>query len=277
MIKGRIFDIQRASFVDGPGMRTAVFFKGCNLDCKWCHNPESKSPEVQTLFYKDRCSGCGTCKLVCANTGDKCVLCGKCARYCPNQAKTTCGADYSVEQVLCEIKKDVEFYKSTGGGVTFTGGECMLQVDFLKEVLKECKQLGIHTAVDTAGNVAFSKFEKILPYTDMFLYDVKCFTEQLHIEGTGASNKLIKENLERLSNVFKGDIEIRIPVIGGFNDSLEEMIKICEFLKSLKLKNVHLLPYHDMGKSKCEAMGVGFKSYDYPTDIEKYKQMLTNW
>ena len=152
-MKAMIFDIQRNSFVDGPGIRTTVFFKGCNLKCKWCHNPESQSAKRQMMFYADKCTGCGKCKEVCPNGLKSCGFCGKCELYCPNDARKICGREYTVDEVFAEIVKDKSFYDNSGGGATFSGGECMLQPDFLCEILKKCKENGIHTAVDTAGNV----------------------------------------------------------------------------------------------------------------------------
>ena len=193
-MKAVIFDIQRNSFVDGPGIRTTVFFKGCNMRCKWCHNPESQSAQKQMMYYKDKCTGCGKCAKVCPNQLKKCDFCGKCELYCPADARKICGKEYSADEVFNEIAKDKTFYENSGGGATFSGGECMLQIGFLCEILKKCKENGIHTAVDTAGNVPWEYFEKILPYTDIFLYDVKAFSEDLHKRGTGVSNKLILEN-----------------------------------------------------------------------------------
>ena len=193
-MKAVIFDIQRNSFVDGPGIRTTVFFKGCNMRCKWCHNPESQSAQKQMMYYKDKSTGCGKCAKVCPNQLKKCDFCGKCELYCPADARKICGKEYSADEVFNEIAKDKTFYENSGGGATFSGGECMLQIGFLCEILKKCKENGIHTAVDTAGNVPWEYFEKILPYTDIFLYDVKAFSEDLHKRGTGVSNKLILEN-----------------------------------------------------------------------------------
>ena len=198
-MKAMLFDIQRGSYVDGPGIRTTVFFKGCNLDCKWCHNPESKSADRQMLFYSDKCTGCGKCVSVCPNKGKKCELCGKCALFCPRDARKLCGREYGIEEVMRELLRDKCFYENSGGGVTFSGGECMLQIDFLSEILRECKTEGIHTAVDTAGNVPFSYFERILPFTDLFLYDIKAISAEKHKEGTGADNARILENAKRLS------------------------------------------------------------------------------
>ena len=250
MKKANIFDIQRASFVDGPGIRTTVFFKGCNLRCRWCHNPESQSTKVQMMFYKNKCTCCGKCVAVCPNHMDSCDFCGKCVLYCPNDARQICGREYTVEALFDEIVKDKSFYESSGGGVTFSGGESMLQADFLCEIVKLCKENGIHTAVDTAGHVPWESFERVMPYTDVFLYDVKAYTDELHREGTGVSNRLILNNLTKLSKCFKGDIFVRIPVIPGFNGTDDEIGKIAAFVKGLGITNVELMPYHRMGEHK---------------------------
>ena len=272
MKKALIFDIERGSFVDGPGIRTTVFFKGCNLQCKWCHNPESQSKNKQILFYKNKCTGCGKCKSACPYALEQCDFCGKCALYCPQDARKICGKEYTVEEVLSEILKDKAYYGESGG-VTFSGGECMLQIDFLEEILKVCKENGIHTAVDTAGNVPWDYFEKILPYTDLFLYDVKCFSDDLHKDGTGVSNRLILENLQKLSNK-NAEIVVRIPVIPEFNGNDYEMQKIADFLKDLRIKKVELLPYHAMGEHKWSALGKTALPFSVPSneDIEVFKQ-----
>ena len=273
-MKAAIFDIQRNSFVDGPGIRTTVFFKGCNLRCKWCHNPESQSAQKQMMYYKDKCIGCGKCAEVCPNQLKKCDFCGKCELYCPADARKICGKEYSVDEVFNEIAKDKMFYANSGGGVTFSGGECMLQIDFLCEILKKCRENGIHTAVDTAGNVPWEYFEKILPYTDMFLYDIKAFSEELHMKGTGVSNKLILENLLQLSG--KCDIIARIPVIGGFNDDKAELCQIAEFLKQVKCIKKESLPYHSMGEHKYDALEMKNKKYSVPCKdkMNEIKKML---
>ena len=275
-MKATIFDIQRNSFVDGPGIRTTVFFKGCNLKCKWCHNPESQSARAQMMFYKNKCTGCGKCMEVCPNKLEKCDFCGKCTYLCPNDARKLCGMEYSVDEVLKEVMKDKVFFDASDGGVTFSGGECMLRIDFLTEILKKCKENKIHTAVDTAGNVPWEYFERIIPHTDLFLYDIKCFSESLHISGTGVSNKLILENLKKLSGNFDGDIIIRVPVISGFNADMDEMKKISEFVESLKIKEVELLPYHKMGEHKYEALNMNITPYDVLQDdkISIYKKIF---
>lgn len=262
MPKAMIFDIQRNSFVDGPGIRTTVFFKGCNLRCKWCHNPESQSFEKQMMFYKDKCTGCGKCHEACPNHLKKCDFCGKCELYCPAEARKICGREYTSDEVLAEVIKDKAFYENSGGGVTFSGGECMLQLDFLCEILKKCKAAGIHTAVDTAGNVPWKSFEKILPFTDLFLYDIKAFGAELHRKDTGVSNELILENLKNLSG--RADIIVRIPVIGGYNDNDEEIRQIADFLKQIKIFKAELLPYHAMGEHKYTALGRNTESFNVP-------------
>ena len=197
---------------------------------------------------------------------EKCDFCGKCELFCTSDARKICGKEYTVDEVFSEIVKDKLFYENSGGGITFSGGECMLQIGFLYEILKKCKENGIHTAVDTAGNVPWEYFEKIIPYTDMFLYDVKCITDNLHIEGTGVSNGQISDNLKALSSVFKGSIYIRIPVIGNFNDSTEEMTKISEFLKNINPDKIELLPYHNIGNHKYTALNMTPRDYTTPDE-----------
>ena len=254
-MKGMLFDIQRASTVDGPGFRTTVFFKGCNLRCAWCHNPESQSAVPQLLFYQERCTHCGLCERVCPYGLKKCDLCGKCADACPQEARSLCGTEYTVEDAMKKILPDRLFYQTSGGGATFSGGECMLQLGFLKELLDSCKKEKIHTAVDTAGAVPWRSFEEILPYTDMFLYDVKSMNSQRHKEYTGVGNEQILENLSRLLQMQKR-VWVRVPVIPGVNDTLEEMRALRAFLLANGYpEKVELLPYHRMGEMKWKALG----------------------
>ena len=272
MNKAIFFDIQRNSFVDGPGIRTTVFFKGCNLKCAWCHNPESQSAKPQMMFYKDKCTGCGKCKSVCPYHLEQCELCGKCTLYCPVDARKVCGKEHTVDEVLKEVLKDQAFYETSGGGVTFSGGECMLQIDFLAEILKKCKENGIHTAVDTAGHIPFESFEKILPYTDLFLYDIKIFDSQKHKQYVGVSNELILENLKKLFE-RKAKLWIRIPIIPDVNDSIEEIQKIKDFLKTNGTpEKIELLPYHAMGENKYRAIGKEPQIFKTP-DAENMKRL----
>ena len=268
-MRANIFDISKASYVDGPGIRTTVFFKGCNLNCAWCHNPESQSPKTEMLFYKNRCTGCGKCKEKCPNNLEKCDLCGKCTLFCPHDAREICGNEYTVDEVFYEIVKDKSFYEASGGGVTFSGGECMLQIDFLEEILKKCKDEGIHTAVDTAGYVSFDKFERILPYTDMFLYDVKIADSEKHKKYVGAPNELIIENLKKLISLGKR-VWVRVPVIAGINDTEEEILAINEI--SSGVEKIELLPYHAMGEHKYEALKRKADNF-LPPDKEKLEKL----
>ena len=271
-MKATIFDIERNSYVDGPGIRTTVFFKGCNLRCAWCHNPESQSAKPQMMFYKNKCTGCGKCREKCPNSMEKCDLCGRCSLFCPQDAREICGKEYTVDEVMREIVKDKAFYETSGGGVTLSGGECMLQIDFLEGILKECKKNGIHTAVDTAGHVPFEFFKRIIPYTDLFLYDVKCFDSDKHRQYTGVENQLILKNLKRLLATGT-PVWVRIPIIPTFNDTVEEMQKIKAFLSSCGApEKVELLPYHAMGEHKYAAIGKETQIFSVPGE-EKMKHL----
>ena len=265
-MKATIFDIERNSYVDGPGIRTTVFFKGCNLRCAWCHNPESQSPKPEMLFYKNKCTCCGKCKEKCPNALETCSLCGRCTLYCPHNAREICGKEATVDEVVREILKDKVFYENSGGGVTFSGGECMLQIDFLEEILKACNENGIHTAVDTAGNVPFDYFERILTYTDLYLYDIKCYDSEKHKQYTGVGNELILENLKRLLESGK-NVWIRIPIIPNVNDSEAEILNIKEFLNLCgSPEKIELLPYHAMGEHKYAAIGKEAQIFSTPSE-----------
>ena len=265
--RGVIFNIQRFSIHDGPGIRTTVFLKGCNLRCLWCHNPESvqKRPEVQ--FFPEKCLACGSCSAVCPHDAqlqqdnqrvyqrELCQVCGKCIDECFSDALVLSGEERGVEDILAEIRKDEEYFRSSGGGVTFSGGEPLLQPDFMHEILTECRKLGLHCAVDTAGNVAWQTFARIAPLTDLFLYDVKAFHAPIHRAATGVGNRLILENLKRLAGLGK-PIWVRIPVIPGINDEPDEILEIARFLQPLKaVEWVELLPFHSLGAEKYASLG----------------------
>jgi len=206
---------------------------------------------------------------------ENCTLCGKCALLCPNDAREICGKEYTKEKLLDEIVKDKSYYEASGGGVTLSGGECMLNTDFLCELLPLCKKEGINVAIDTAGNVDFREFEKILPYVDTFLYDIKCVTSSLHKEFTGVTNEKIIENLKRLKD-RGADIIIRVPVIGGFNDTDEEMGKIVALVSEIKPRKCELLPYHNLGEHKYEVTGVPYMIFETPDEkrIAHLKELL---
>ena len=263
--KALIFDVQRGSAVDGPGVRTAVFFKGCNLRCTWCHNPESQSLATELMVWKQKCVGCGKCKARCPHALASCDACGKCTLPCPADARRIAGKEQSVSQIMETVLRDRPYY-GTEGGVTFSGGECMLQIDALEALLTECHAHGIQTAVDTAGHVPWESFERILPVTDLFLYDVKCADGALHRRVTGVDNRRILENLARLSS--RARVLVRIPVIPTVNATEAEMRAIAALLAPLPLVGVELLPYHRMGEAKYEAINRTPTVFDVPSADE---------
>jgi glycyl-radical enzyme activating protein len=245
-----IFDIKRTSTVDGPGARTVIFFKGCNLDCFWCHNPEGKNASAQTAYFASKCISCGACKNVCKKT-ERCVLCGECVDSCPTGARKMYGKAWSIDDLVELIQRDSAYYYATGGGVTFSGGECMLYPAYISELAKRCHEAGIHVAIDTAGCVPYESFEAVLPYVDMFLYDIKAIDPVLHKKGTGVSNEVILQNLEYLRRVGK-KITVRTPVIPGFNEGIE-----CERIKrycDARALPVEFLSYHTFGEDKKDAL-----------------------
>lgn len=263
-MKALISDIKRFAVHDGDGIRTTVFFKGCPLKCVWCHNPESIDFKPQVAYYENKCIGCGECVSVCPSGAHKitqedhiferdlCVACGKCEISCLGQALKFYGKEMTVDELLPLLLEDKEFYETSGGGVTLSGGECLCQADFCAELLKKLKEAGINTAVDTCGYVPKESIDKILPYTDTFLYDIKAIDEDVHISCTGKSSKLILDNLRYIDSLGK-KIEVRIPYVPNYNDN--QINKIAEFLKELKnVTKVRVLPYHNYAGSKYEAL-----------------------
>ncbi len=263
-MKARIFEIKRFAVHDGDGIRTTVFFKGCPLKCVWCHNPEGIGFKPQLAFWRNKCISCGECIKVCMQNAhkfengihifdrDKCISCGKCEEACFNGALNLYGMEMSVKELMPILLEDKAFYDNSGGGVTLSGGECLCQADFCVELLKELKENNINTAVDTCGFVSKETIERVMPYTDVFLYDVKAFDENVHIRCTGQSNKIVLENLKYIDDCGK-PIEIRIPFVPGFNS--EQIEKIAEFMSGLKnLTKVRVLPYHNYAGSKYESL-----------------------
>ena len=274
---GMVFDIAHSSFVDGPGLRTTVFFKGCNLRCDWCHNPESQNHAPCKMFYADKCIGCGACKSVCPSP-KKCLLCGRCGDVCPTGAVSVCGKWRSVRDILSEVLRDRDFY-GLDGGVTFSGGECMLQIDFLETLLKACKERELHTCVDTAGNVPFALFERVLPFTDLFLYDIKAVSPEKHLAWTGADNAQLLSNFKRLY-ALGVKILVRVPVIPERNGDMEEMRKIAEFLTGYPEVPVELLAYHRLGESKYAGLGLSAYGHNFTVPdkayMDKRKRLFQN-
>ena len=285
-----IFDLQRASYVDGPGVRTTVFVKGCPLRCRWCHNPESQSPLRQRMWFAHKCVHCGKCAAKCSSgalrwnpsdgslryDADKCSLCGRCELICPESAVSLCGETADPDAIFEVILKERNVYEATGGGVTFSGGECMLYPDLLYSILRRCRDAGIHTAVDTAGFVPYERFERILPVTDLFLYDIKCVTPQKHLACTGQDNALILENYRRLLRDGAA-VLVRVPLIAECSAEEAEFEKILAFLKANPPLAAELLPYHAMGENKYRALtGKEPEKFSPPPSgtLEKYRAML---
>jgi pyruvate formate lyase activating enzyme len=266
-ITGMVFDIRKYSVHDGPGIRTTVFLKGCPLTCWWCHNPESQSSEPELMLRPNLCISCGDCMAVCAHGAigqvddrltwdvERCVRCGECAAVCLSGAREMAGHEMSVAAVLAELERDRLFYEESGGGVTFSGGEPLLQGRFLTDVLRNCRDLELHTAVDTSGFAAWEVFERILPFTDLFLYDLKHTDPDLHRQYTGVPYEPIRRNLERLAERGK-PVWLRVPVVPGVNDDEPNLNRVGELAARLpNVQQVNLLPYHVSAAGKYERMG----------------------
>ena len=284
-MKARIFNIVRSSLHDGDGIRTVVYFKGCNLRCGWCHNPEGISTEVQVLYRKSLCIRCGRCVGICPDhhvmtedgmtfVREGCTACTKCAEACPNEALSVCGRDMAVEEVYAEIVKDAHYFEASGGGVTFSGGECLLQVDSLKELLVLCRNGGIHTAVESAFHVPWKSIDAVRDSVDTFLIDIKHSDDETHRQLTGVSNELILRNIRRISECHS-DIHLRIPLIPGANDDDENLIDTAGLIGSFGsgIKKVELLKYNDMGMNKYVALGkAGVRFSDRPQEDEEMQR-----
>ena len=259
-----IFDIKHFAIHDGDGIRTTVFFKGCPLRCVWCHNPEGLARKSELAYLAEKCVSCAACVAVCQSGVHKiegthtlfpsdCTLCGACADACKSDALTLYGREVTVEELLPELLEDRDFYLPRGG-VTLSGGECLLEADFCRDLLRRLKEEGIHTAVDTSGAVVREAIEKVLPYTDLFLYDIKAYDEEVHRRCTGDSNRRILDNLLYLDSVG-AEIEIRIPFVPDYNDT--EMEAIAHFLSPLRhVRGVKVLPYHRLSDGKYASLGL---------------------
>ncbi len=281
-LTGRFYDIQGFSVHDGPGIRNTLFLKGCPLRCPWCHSPESQEFRTELNFMEMKCAGiekCGKCISACPEgaiskgniktsltdgseytviTVDraKCTECFKCTEVCSPKALYKCGTEYTVDEIMDRVVKDMPFYKRSGGGVTISGGECLWQPQFTLEVLKRCKEAGIHTAVDTTGYVDWKFLEPVIPYTDLFLYDLKKMDSDLHKRVIGVPNELILENAKKIA-AAGGKFQIRIPVIPVFNDSVRDFEVFGRYILELgnSVEVVQLLPYHSLGTVKWERLG----------------------
>ena len=273
-IKATVFDIQRFSVHDGPGIRTTVFLKGCPLNCLWCHNPESKSKYPELMIYEKSCIGCGECLSACPDNLHKfddklhtvdrvsCIGCGKCASACVSGAITVCGKEMSVSEVLSEVVRDKSFYDNSGGGVTVSGGEPLMHADFCHALFTLAKGEGISTACETSGFGKWENLERLASVTDIFLFDYKETSPERHREYTGADNSIILGNLARLDSIG-AKIVLRCPIIPGLNDREEHFLGIAAVAnKYPSIIRVELEPYHSLGKSKADAIGKNYPLAD---------------
>jgi pyruvate formate lyase activating enzyme len=264
-MEGVLFNIQRYSLHDGPGIRTIPFFKGCPLSCKWCSNPESQRPQPELIFKKSDCIRCGKCIEVCKQQAlsvsnaffidrERCIQCGECTQVCPTQALEMKGKRMTVADVMRELQKEENLYRRSGGGITLSGGEPLAQPAFARELLKACKEKGWHTAMETTGFTTPEVIADVFPYVDLALTDIKAINPAIHLANTGIDNSQILENLLRISFLTK--TIVRIPVIPGVNDNPDEIHNIAEFARLMSnVDTLHLLPYHSFGENKYGLLG----------------------
>jgi pyruvate formate lyase activating enzyme len=267
-VTGVVFNIQRYSIHDGPGIRTTVFMKGCPLRCMWCQNPESQAFKPELFFNKEKCTGCGQCAAVCPEKAVEilegkavtdrsvCTACGLCVEGCPAEAREIMGKSMTADEVVEEVMKDEVFYRTSGGGVTLSGGEPFAQADFSASILSLCKAKGVHTAIETCGYARWEIAEKVLPFVDLVLFDLKQMSGVEHLKLTGAPNSLILQNLKRIRHERHIPVLLRIPVIPGYNDSSENIRATSRFVAHEldPSMQVHLIPYHRLGVSKTEQL-----------------------
>lgn len=290
-LTGTVFDIQRFSLHDGPGIRTIVFLKGCPLSCQWCSNPESQHVKPVIMYKKDDCLHCGRCITACKRGAispdnknwinrDICSGCGECANACPAGALVLKGKTMSVQQVIRELKKDATTYRRSGGGITLSGGEPLVQYEFASGLLQACKGQGWNTAIETTGIGCAEAIESVFPHVDTVLLDIKHMDGEQHRKYTGGTNELVLKNAPRICQIAR--TVIRVPVIPGFNYSVEAIKKIAEYAKTLMgIRTIHLLPYHSFGENKYDLMGRDYDLKDikplHPEDMEELKAAVESY
>jgi pyruvate formate lyase activating enzyme len=283
MSTGLIFDIKKYAINDGPGIRMTIFFKGCNLSCKWCHNPESMSPKVQKMYNASKCIGASKCLENCPNNAleltsegiitnyDLCNLCGKCAEVCPTKAFEMLGSTISISDLMKQIENEAIFFDQSGGGVTFSGGEPLMHSDYLLEALKECGKRFYHRVVDTTAFANQEVLLEVAKHTELFLIDLKVMDFKIHKKFTGVSNEKILSNIVELAKT-KCELIFRIPLIKTVNTSKENIEETAKFINSLEGNRsvVNLLPYHNIAGNKHSKLGnsINFVEFETPNDVE---------
>ena len=288
-VAGLIFDLQRFSLHDGPGIRTLVFMKGCPLTCAWCSNPESQQTRPEVMYYKDKCIECFSCITACPNSEvlrqkwplvlDECEGCGSCVTACYAEARQLIGRQVTVDEVLETVLRDVVFYEESGGGVTVGGGEPTLQADFVSRFLEQCREHSLHTAIETCGFTSWEIFSRVLQHVDLLLLDIKHMDPDRHKAQTGVGNEQILENARRAAAGGQ-DIIIRLPLIPGFNDGIDNLIQLGEFIRDelYPVRRIDILPYHSTGESKStrlgKAYGLNDASLQSPEEISDVQEIL---
>ncbi len=277
---GTVFNIQKFSVNDGPGIRTTVFLKGCPLNCLWCHNPESKHVQPELMYAPHKCVSCGKCQPLCPNgchtmkdgvhffDRTSCIGCGACTTYCYNEALSLAGETKSVSEVIAEVMKDKPFYDNSGGGITLSGGEPMLQFDFTLALLKAAKEEGLHTAIETCGYAKVEQYREILPYVDLFLFDYKETDREKHRTFTGVYPDRIRECLAFL-NENGASIILRCPIIPTLNDREEHLLGIAETANTYSaIREINIEPYHPLGNGKSEMLDIEYtlKDLTFPSE-----------
>lgn len=288
MLTAPITNIQKYSIHDGPGIRSTVFFKGCPLLCAWCHNPENQLFKPELTWQQSKCIACGYCVKTCPEQAlsladgvvtidrSRCTLCGRCAEICPTNALELLGKTYTVREVLAVLDQDKLFYDQSGGGVTLSGGEPLAQGEFAIQLLAACKARGYHTAVDTSGYVPQAMLEKALPYTDLFLYDLKHLDDAQHQKYVGAPLGPVVENLRYLAKAG-AKIWLRLPIMPGINDDWPELEAVRDLAGECNIKDVFLLPYHDIARAKYERLCLDYKLKDLKPPSRERMEALRRW
>ena len=288
---GTIFQIQRWAINDGEGVRSTVFFKGCPLRCKWCANPESWNQNPEVLFFQEKCSGCQRCLTVCRHGAivmeetairfhrEKCCGCGECGEVCPTGARKMIGSTVTVEDILTVIKRDAVFYRASGGGVTFSGGEPFAQPEFLRQLAVACGRIGLDTAVETSGYFELESVNDIIESLDCIFIDIKHMDDKTHQKMTGVSNRVILKNIAQISQRHENVI-VRVPLIEEVNADEQNIKAMCAFLQNnTRVAGVELLPYHNFGESKYRTVGARGQLFTTPDDakIDKLKTIISTY
>lgn len=270
MSQGMVYNIQRMSVQDGPGLRTTVFLKGCPLSCLWCSNPESQKSSPQMMFFESLCTGCGACMEVCPNGAvmpmgekfgrdlEKCTDCGKCAEVCPSKAREMSGKEMTVEDVMDVVRKDALFYENSDGGVTFGGGEPTSGGEFFLDMVRAAHEEGFHVTVDTCGFCPAERFDRTIELADLFLFDCKHMDPEQHKKLTGQDNTIILRNLRAALN-SKTQVRLRMPLMPGMNDSDENIAAMAEFFKEFDSPEIEVMPCHAFGRNKYAALGWAYR------------------